>query len=580
MTRKTFLSGLFSLTLAIVLSLAGCNTGTDPQPENSNPTEDISKNITVFMQKPSGWSQVYAYIWDDDGTVYTAGTPGNLLTTADNNGYYSIQAKAAEFGYVNVKFSDGNTKSSIDILGVNQDTYYKGMDSYLPGSSELLLQSSNTSYIPTPTFKKSEVTDSTVTLEWDPVPGADGYVLYDEWVEFDDDEEEIPNSEYWHFQKAFVPSERSIFDDNYGEYLDPESIYTWKLVAIKYKDGMNLSMLDSQKHPGDPDYISEADYSPYYNVVYDFGELEVETAQSSLPAPSGLHVTTTTASSVELAWDPVANADYYMVWWYDEDADEWLYIEEAYEPHYLDDDEEFIFPSSTYKYLVVAHNEKTYSKDSNKVMAYTPSGPSYSVHIEGSVANARAVVQTPLNPSYVSASANPYAASQISVNWASVSGAGKYDVGLFTSQSGNPKTSKTVSGTTSFTFTSVPTSPGVFYVGVRAVNGSKKSGWQFTSYSVSPFPKVSIQSATSKTSGGYKTITIKMNASWKAGASYGYRVTVTDPYGYGVGTWVSKSVANTNTITISNVPKGPKYTVKIEPYTSGVYGNPLVKYNM
>ncbi|MDR1220295.1 MAG: InlB B-repeat-containing protein [Treponema sp.] len=533
----------------------------------------LAKNITVYMEKPNAWSQLYAYVWDDGGTVYSEDAPGTALTAKNTNGYYSFQANQAEYGYINVRFSNGGSSSSIDILGVEDDTYYKSAGTYLAGGSELLLRAGGTAVVSTtPMFTASEVTDSTVTLTWNPVPGADSYILYDEWVEFDDDEEEIPGSEYWHFQKTFGPSESSIYDDNYGEYLDPESVYTWKLVAVKYKANADLSGLNSL----DPDYISEDDYAPYYDVVYNFGELEVETDESSLPAPTNLRVVDAGATSVELAWNAVPDADYYMVWWYDEEFDEWLYIEEAYTNRYIDDDDEFIFPNSSYKYLVVAHNERTYSKDSNEVTAYTSSNPVYSVKSFNDIA--RASSSTPSAPYSVSASANPFAASQIIASWSSVSGATKYEVGLFVQRGGNPKTSKTVSNTTSHIFTSVSASPGVYYVGVRAVNGSKKSGWTFTSSSVSPFPKVSIQSAKpTKTTGGYKTITIIMNASWKAGASYGYSVTVTEPNGKTVSGWVGKMVSNTNTITIPNVSQSLKYTVTIRPYTGGAYGSSLLR---
>lgn len=164
-----------------------------------------------------------------------------------------------------------------------------------------------------------------------------------------------------------------------------------------------------------------------------------------------------------------------------------------------------------------------------------------------------------------------------------VSGTQKYEVGLFTSTSSSSPvsgTSKTVSGATAYTYKSVPTSKGAYYVGVRAINGSKKSTWKFYYSAVSAFPKISLQSATAKTSGSYKTITVKMNASWKTGASYSYKVTLIDPKAYGGGYSYNKTVSNTNTIIISDVPKGPKYTVTIQPYTSGIYGNTLTKTNL
>lgn len=92
-----------------------------------------TKNITVYMEKPNAWSQLYAYVWDDGGTVYSDDAPGTALTAKNANGYYSFQANQAEYGYINVRFSDGSASSSIDILGVEDDTYYKSAGTYLAG---------------------------------------------------------------------------------------------------------------------------------------------------------------------------------------------------------------------------------------------------------------------------------------------------------------------------------------------------------------------------------------------------------------------------------------------------------------
>jgi len=561
MARKRFAVGMLSVALAFAMAVLGCPSEVE-KPEENPPAG--SKTITVYMEKPSDWSQVYAYLWDDGGKEYTSGAPGTLLTSV-SGGYHSFKAEGAEYGYVNVRFSDGSSKSSVDIFGVNTDTWYKSAGNSLAG--KLLLRAGDTSSIPTPQFKSRDITDSTVILYWDPVPGIDGYILYDELMEYDDDGVFIQGSEFWHFQKAFLPGEREIYDDNYGEYLDPEAEYYWKLLAVKYKENADLSQIASI----DPDYLSEDDYSPYYDVVHDFGTLTVFTKESSLPAPKNLRVVSTAATKVELAWDAVPGADYYMVEWRENSSDDWLYIEAAYGPNYIDDDDEFIKPGSSYQYRVFAYNERTYNVGNDVVTATT------ALTRATTNATTRAV---PLNPSTISATANPTAANQIKVNWSSVSGVTKYDVGLFKTASGNPTTSKTVSNTTTHTFTNVPSSPGVYYIGVRAVNGSQKSGWKFTGSTVSAFPSISIKSATTKTSGGYKTITINMNAAWKTGTSYGYRVTVIDPKGYNVGTWVNFDVRSTNTITISNVPSGPKYTVKIEPYTGYTYGKVLERKNL
>ncbi|MDR2535664.1 MAG: starch-binding protein [Treponema sp.] len=584
MKNKPLFTGICGMMLTYGLLLAGCgNPAAEDTAENNPPVNSPHNAVTVYMQKPAGWSQVYAYVWDDAGAEYSESGAGTLLTD-QSGGYYSFRADSPEYGYINVRFNDGGSQSTLDILGVGTDTYYQSAGTYGGSPSKTILRAGETAAVTAPDFKASAVTDSTVTLTWDPIPGIDGYILYDEWVEFDENEEEIPNSEYWHFQKAFIPSEKSILDDNYGEYLDPEAVYTWRLVAVKYKDNADLNSLGRDK---DSDYLKEDDYAPYYHVVYDFGKLEVETRESSLSAPTNLRVAAVEAASVELAWNEVPNADYYMVWWWNDGSDGrdegWYYIEEAYANKYLDNNEEFIFPDSTYKYMVVAHNKQTYSKDSQEVSVHTLLDQAGSIQGINPITRAAA----PDSPSIVQAGANPFAANQINVSWYSVSGATKYEIGLFTSSGASTPvsgTKKTVSGAFSgmvyYTYTSVPTSKGAYYVGVKAINGNKSSVWRYTSAAVSAFPKISIQSATSKISGGYKTITVKMNASWKTGASYSYEVTVTDPQGYGAGYTYTKTFSNTNTIAIPNIPKGPKYTVSIRPSTSGVYGNTLTKSNL
>jgi hypothetical protein len=512
---------------------------------------------------------VYAYVWDDSGKEYSESSPGTLLTT-QSGGFYSYEAQSPEYGYVHVRFNDGTDQSTLDILGVDKNTYYQSSGTYSGDSSKVLVRSSTTSSISVPKFKATEITDSTVTLAWDPIPGIDVYILYDEFIEFDDNDEEIPNSEYWHFQKALMPSEVSLYDDNYGQYLDPESVYTWKLKAIKYKDNADLSSLDAL----DPDDISEEDYSPYYTVVYDFGELEVETKESSLPAPTGLRVTNTGPTSVEVAWNEVPGADYYMVWWWNDGSDgreqNWYYIEAAYDNKYLDGDEEFIFPNSTYKYYVVAHNERTYSKDSNEVSAQTPAA---SQSYTGTILDiARAAAAKPAAPSYISATPNLVAAKQMVVSWPIVPGALKYEVWLTKTSTATTSVKKQiVSGSNQYTFTSIPTTQSAYYVKVRAINNNGKwSDWTTTSSPIPVFPEISVKKATSKVSGAYKNVTVTMNASWKSGVSYGYNVTFRDPLG---NTYSANST--TNTITQS-LPKGPKYTAYITPYTGSYTQNRMI----
>jgi hypothetical protein len=550
----------------------GDNTGGDNTGGDNTGGNTTSKNITVYMEKPADWSQLYAYVWDDSGKEFTAATPGTALTTA-SSGFYSYQAQSVEYGYVNVRFNDGGSNTTLDILGVDADTYYKSAGAYSGDSSQVLVRSSNTATITTPQFKTKEKTDSTITLTWDTVPGIDGYVLYDEFFKFDDNDKQIPGSEFWHFQRWFVPGEREFLDDNYGQYLDPDYSFKWKLVAVKYKDNADLSGLDSIA----PDYLSESDYSPYYTVVHNFGELEVKTLESSLPAPTNLQVVATGSTSVELTWNKVPSAEYYMVCWYDDEADEWLYIEEAYDNQYIDADEEFIFPDSSYKYLVVAHSEKTYSKDSNEITAYTKPAGSASIVRSASDISRAVAVNAP--PSSVVAEADSSAAKQIYVGWNSVNGVDKYEIGLFTSPSASSlvkSSTKTASKTLNYTYKSVPVTYGAYYIGVRA-DGNSKNDWKFTSYAVSAFPTISIKSAIfSSPKSGFKTLTIKMNATWKADASYTYNATLIDATNKAAG-GIPVIDKDKGTITISNVPSGPKYTLTVIPSTGGIYGKALTK---
>jgi hypothetical protein len=70
-----------------------------------------------------------------------------------------------------------------------------------------------------------------------------------------------------------------------------------------------------------------------------------------------------------------------------------------------------------------------------------------------------------------------------------------------------------------------------------------------------------------------------MNASWKEGASYGYKVTVAyQDTGYIVSNWNEKRFDNSNTISISGLDKKYKYKVYITPFASGSFnGATLIK---
>jgi hypothetical protein len=518
MKKKTLFTGILSLALVFgMLLFVGCpteddggsntggdntggdntggdNTGGDNTGGDNTGGDTTGKNITVYMEKPAGWSQLYAYVWDDSGKEFTATTPGTALTTA-SSGFYSYQAQSAENDYINVRFSDGGSNATLDILGVDSNTYYKSLGTFSTDSSKVRLNASTNGTFTAPTFKTSEVTDKTITLTWGVIPEADDYVLYDEFSEYDDDGHHILDSEYWHFQNAFSKKDTSFLDDNYGQKLDPEWKFKWKLIAVRYKDGIDVSTIEDL---GD---MSEEEFSAYYTPIYDYGELEARTAEGTLPAPQNLRVTEVDATSVALSWDPVNVADYYMVWWWDEEEGEWNSVETAYDPEYIDADESFIFPNSTYKYKVEARTDEFYGKRSLEVSATTSAE---ALNIAATSPNtqsiARAVSQwvKPATPNSVSLKkdkSGKIVASQLDLKWNS-SLSGKYKIGLFTSSTTQtPYTTMQSSGSSlkTHTFTGIPGAYTTYYVRVMRTTTDKThtdSDWSDPSGPAVVFPGI------------------------------------------------------------------------------------------
>jgi hypothetical protein len=598
MKNKLSKMGILSLALVFgMLLFVGCpedggnNTGGEnPSGENpagetpsgDNPAgetpggDTTGKNITVSLKKPASWSQVYAYVWDDNGNEYTQANSGTQLS--ESSGFYSYKA-STQYGYVNARFTDGASNSTMDILDVEADTYYQAA-SYSSGSTLLLNESSNGTFTTTtPQFKASEVTDSTVTLTWTPIPEADGYVLYDEFVEFDDNDEEKPGSEYWHFQKALSQDDTSLYDDNYGAYLEPEMTYTWKLVAVKYKENASYTAIGAM----DPDDVNEAVYAPLYTVVYDFGKLEVETKTSSLSTPTGLTVVSTGATNVKLKWNAVSGADYYMVWWRDNngDDDEWYYIEEAYTNEYEDIDEEFIEPASSYSYLIVAHNERTYSNDSTEVTAQTSSS------VASNLANrsiARAA-NAPTVPQSVNALPTTTAES-FSVSWQSQGTGIGYYVGISKTATGTPVWTSVKLPNASKTFTSADVKKIVkalggqldFYVRVYAFSTSKssvKTDWS-TGVPCVVFPTGMGFASSLVKSTKNKTVGFTMKNVWTGKLqtgewTYGYDITYTD-----TNTNKTGEAKNTYTGTFDNVPATSKAKATAKAYIQKGYGTKYI----
>jgi hypothetical protein len=364
---------------AITFILTGCDTGNGPSatPDDTDTNPVLGESITVYMKKPAGWPQLYAYVWDDGGTEYAGSGSGTALT-GQSGGYYSFQTNQVENGYINVRFNDGASNSTLDILDVETDTYYQSAGVFSGDDSKIRLVAGVTGNIAAPALNAVPAA-TTVTLNWNLIPDADGYVMYDEFVEYDDDDEAISGSEYWHFQKILPREQTSFLDDNYGEYLEAKTIYTWKLVAVKFKSDFDFSAILGMED----DDLDEEEFSKNYTVLHDFGRKEVETTEGTLPAPTGLKILNDERppTSVALTWNPVNGADYYMVWWWNDGSDGreegWYYIEAAFDPQYVDADTKFIFPNTSYKYLVEARaNDKgdgpLYGKWSSEVSVTTP----------------------------------------------------------------------------------------------------------------------------------------------------------------------------------------------------------------
>jgi hypothetical protein len=404
-----FLGGL--LVIAFMLLATGCDTGNNPVDKSGQEGDDEpitqSRSITVNMQKPAGWPQLYVYAWDDSGTEYTGAAPGTELTDS-SGGFYAYNVPSAEYGYINVRFSDGGSHSTLDIQGIESNTYFTSAGAYTGDSSKILIAASSDGSFPASTFTGIPAT-TTINLSWSFIPDADAYVLYDEVTSWGDEDTDDPSDDwertYWHLQKALPREQTSLLDDNYGEYLDADTPYSWKLVAIKWNENADFTGISGNLGEVlERDEISELDeqkFSLNYTVIHDFGDITVTTLEGTLPAPGALQILAEELSpaSVALQWDPVTGADYYMVWWWNDGSDGrdegWYYIEAAFDTSYVDADENFIFPNSTYKYLVEAraddHGEgPLYGRWSEEVTITTPAEPVTSLAYIGASSIGRA----------------------------------------------------------------------------------------------------------------------------------------------------------------------------------------------
>ena len=303
------LASLFSFAvflLTAIFTFTGCPADTD-NPDNPNTQIDYSGDVAIYVKKPADWSKLCAYVWDGGGKEYNGASPGAELT-AGGDGFYTFRAKA-DYGCLNVRFSDGGASSSLDIEGIDRTVYYESTGTaYAPDDSKAMFRASDSAAFAAPRFYSGAKTSNTVTLNWDPVPGVDAYILY---------YTANPNAlTAYFFVTAQSPATASFLDINHGQYFFPGTEYKWKLHGVKYK--ADLSGLDAAETEN---YIPENTCAAFYDTVYDYGELSVTTAESPLPAPANLRILSATAPAVELAWDAVPGMgedDFYVV--YEEDG--------------------------------------------------------------------------------------------------------------------------------------------------------------------------------------------------------------------------------------------------------------------
>jgi predicted small secreted protein len=573
---KIFFLGVMALVLSFGLVLAGCDNATNGGGNDNNnnggknpPTgsDRTPVPITVYVEKPASWTQLYAYVWDDsgdgNGKEYNGASPGTELTNINGAGFYSFQA-AADYGYLNFRFSDGGGNSSVDIQGVDNTTYFKSADK-TTADSKVIFQESTTSAFVNPRFYSSAKTSNTVTLNWDPVPGIDAYVLY--YVV-----ENLYGDEIWYFVEEFSSAETRFEDTNHGLYFFPETEYKWKLHAVTYKGNLNEreALFNADEESETYQYVGENVYAAFCDIVHDYGELTVTTAESPLPAPKNLQILSATGRSVELKWDSVPGAEYYVIYYAEDDEAAywpWEYtantvcVTEASETYEGDD----WFEEGNW-FMVAARQGNLQSADSDDVEIENISESLESntrISLQYAASSARALSA----PSDVRASANPTRTQTIDIEWSAVSGAKKYDVGLYkTSSATSPARSKTVDASmTRLSWESVP--KGVYYIGVKPYGGGTNA-LKKTSFSLNAFPSdMGFKSKPTFTKSGgssYVKMNIKLKGSWNGGL-HDYVVKVVDDIGK---TYYSGEKTG-ETFEITNLPKGLRYTITVNPRTRG-----------
>lgn len=94
--------------------------------------DGAGNTVTVYFENTNNWSEVYAYVWGNDGTGFEKKWPGSAMTYIGKNEYnhkiykYTVDTDK----YPNIIFNDGSSKQTKDIvITADNICYYLSSDS-------------------------------------------------------------------------------------------------------------------------------------------------------------------------------------------------------------------------------------------------------------------------------------------------------------------------------------------------------------------------------------------------------------------------------------------------------------------
>jgi hypothetical protein len=201
-------------------------------------------------------------------------------------------------------------------------------------------------------------------------------------------------------------------------------------------------------------------------------------------------------TSVRITWDSVAGAVGYTVYWSEDNID-FYWIDTVTGLFFIDNDEEFIYPDSTYYYAVTSiGSDESESEFSVIAQVHTP-----------------AVTTVPAAPTDVKATA--LSSSIIQVEWTQVSNAQSYDIYRSPVNSGT-YTAK-IGSTTGTVYTDAGLSPSTtYYYKVVAVNDIGPSSQSSYDAATTHSPPVSVPTAPAISNITFTSNDAGLRISWNA----------------------------------------------------------------